>query len=175
MTQLERRVGSGLLVRLRQLQPCIAKLLFKDHGPRLPHRRRLCLELQFLDELDQLKPKAQDDARATYAPKLTRDTAHIRWSEPAARVAGVVRALDPEPGAWTELDGRVFKLFGAKVVDGGGPPGQIQTTDDGLRITAGEGAVAIDDVQPAGKPRMAAAEWLRGGGRGTERGGRRFT
>ena len=71
--------------------------------------------------------------------------------------------------------GRVFKLFGAKVVDGGGPPGQIQTTDDGLRITAGEGAVAIDDVQPAGKPRMAAAEWLRGGGRGTERGGRRFT
>jgi len=133
------------------------------------------VEALALLETNELKPKAQDDARATYAPKLTRDTAHIRWSEPAARVAGVVRALDPEPGAWTELDGRVFKLFGAKVVDGGGPPGQIQTTDDGLRITAGEGAVAIDDVQPAGKPRMAAAEWLRGGGRGTERGGRRFT
>src|SRR5216110_1563079 len=133
------------------------------------------VEALALLETNELKPKAQDDARATYAPKLTRDTAHIRWSEPAARVAGVVRALDPEPGAWTARAGRVFKLFGAKVVDGGGPPGQIQTTDDGLRITAGEGAVAIDDVQPAGKPRMAAAEWLRGGGRGTERGGRRFT
>ena len=133
------------------------------------------VEALALLETNELKPKAQDDARATYAPKLTRDTAHIRWSEPAARVAGVVRALDPEPGAWTELDGRVFKLFGAKVVDGGGPPGQIQTTDDGLRITAGEGAVAIDDVQPAGKPRIAAAERIRRGGRGTERRGRRFT
>src|SRR5690349_277045 len=61
------------------------------------------VEALALLETNELKPKPQDDARATYAPKLTRDTAHIRWSEPAARVARVIRALDPEPGAWTEL------------------------------------------------------------------------
>ena len=135
------------------------------------------VEALALLETNELKPKPQDDARATYAPKLTRDTAHIRWSEPAARVARLIRALDPEPGAWTELEGRVFKLFGARVVAGGGTPGEMRATDDGLQIMASEGAVAIDEVQPAGKARMAAAEWLRGGGRGTKSGAgaRRFT
>ena len=129
------------------------------------------VEALALLETNELKPKAQDDARATYAPKLTRDTAHIRWSEPAARVAGVVRALDPEPGAWTELDGREIKLFGARVVEGRGAPGAVQQTDDGLEITTGQGAVRIAEVQPAGKARMAAAEWVRGRGAQT---GQRF-
>jgi methionyl-tRNA formyltransferase len=109
-----------------------------------------------------LKPRPQDDARATYAPKLTRDTARIRWSEPAAQVARLIRGLDPRPGAWTELDGREVKLFASRVVDGQGAPGTILAADDALRIAAGEGAVAVVDVQPAGKARMAAADWIRG-------------
>ncbi|HYU37452.1 MAG TPA: hypothetical protein VEL29_05910, partial [Gemmatimonadales bacterium] len=60
--------------------------------------------------------------------------------------------------------GREVKLFGARVVEGQGAPGEVRTTDDGLRITTGRGAVAVDEVQPAGKARMAAAEWVRGRG-----------
>jgi methionyl-tRNA formyltransferase len=56
------------------------------------------------------------------------------------------------------------KLFGARVAEGSGAPGEIRTTDGGLRITAGQGAVTIDEVQPAGKPRMSAADWVRGRG-----------
>jgi len=111
-----------------------------------------------------LEPHPQDHARATYAPKLTRETAHIRWADPAEQIARLIRALDPRPGAWTELDGREVKLFGARVVEGQGAPGEVGTTDDGLRITTGRGAVAVDEVQPAGKARMAAAEWVRGRG-----------
>ena len=111
-----------------------------------------------------LEPHPQDHARATYAPKLTRATAHIRWADPAEQIARLIRALDPRPGAWTELDGREVKLFGARVVEGQGAPGEVRTTDDGLRITTGRGAVAVDEVQPAGKARMAAAEWVRGRG-----------
>jgi len=111
-----------------------------------------------------LEPHPQDHARATYAPKLTRETAHIRWGDPAEQIARLIRALDPRPGAWTELDGREVKLFGARVVEGQGAPGEVRTTDDGLRITTGRGAVAVDEVQPAGKARMAAAEWVRGRG-----------
>ena len=118
-----------------------------------------------------LTPHAQEHARATYAPKLTRDSAHIRWTDPAERVARMIRALDPKPGAWTELDGREVKLFGARVVEEGGAPGEVRTADDGLRIAAGQGAVLVDQVQPAGKARMAAAEWLRGRG---ARAGQRF-
>jgi methionyl-tRNA formyltransferase len=118
-----------------------------------------------------LQPRPQDHARATYAPKLTRDTARIRWSEPATGVARLIRGLDPRPGAWTELDGREVKLFSPHVVDGHGAPGTILAADDALRIAAGEGAVAVVDVQPAGKPRMAVADWIHGRGART---GQRF-
>ncbi len=122
------------------------------------------VEALALLEAEQLKSRAQDHTRATYAPKLTRGTARIRWTDPAERVGCLIRALDPKPGAWSELDGREVKLFGARVVEDRGPPGQIRMMDDGLRITAGQGAVAVQEVQPAGKPRMAAADWMRGRG-----------
>ncbi len=122
------------------------------------------VEALALFETNGLEPHPQQQARATYAPKLTRETAHIRWADPAERVARLIRALDPRPGAWTELDGREIKLFGARVVEGQGTPGAIRTTDDGLRITTGRGAVQVEEVQPASKARMAAAEWVRGRG-----------
>src|SRR5216110_3501640 len=122
------------------------------------------VEALALFETNGLEPHPQEQARATYAPKLTRDTARIRWADPAERLARLIRALDPRPGAWTELDGREIKLFGARVVEGRGAPGAVQQTDDGLEITTGQGAVRIEEVQPAGKARMAAAEWVRGRG-----------
>lgn len=122
------------------------------------------VEVLALYQTNGLEPHPQDHARATYAPKLTRDTARIRWTDPAERVARLIRGLDPRPGAWSELDGREVKLFGARAVEGPGAPGEVQQTDDGLRITTGQGAVRIEEVQPAGKARMAAAEWVRGRG-----------
>ena len=122
------------------------------------------VEALALLEAKQLTRRAQDHARATYAAKVTRETRRIHWSDPAERVARVIRAFDPAPGAWTELGGREVKLFGARVAEGSGAPGEIRTTDGGLRITAGRGAVTIDEVQPAGKPRMSAADWVRGRG-----------
>jgi methionyl-tRNA formyltransferase len=73
----------------------------------------------------------------------------------------------------------VFKLFGAKVLDGdgegGGAPGEIRTTDNELRIATGQGDLSIDEVQPAGKARMPVAEWLRGRGRAETQASQRFT
>jgi len=89
------------------------------------------VEALALSETNGLEPHPQEQARATYAPKLTRHTARIRWADPAERVARLIRALDPRPGAWTELDGREIKLFGARVVEGRGAPGAVQQTDDG--------------------------------------------
>jgi methionyl-tRNA formyltransferase len=128
------------------------------------------VEALALLETEQLKSRAQDQACATYAPKLARATARIRWTDPADVVGRVIRALDPKPGAWTELDGREVKLFGARVVEDSGAPGAIRTTDNGLRIMTGRGAVEVEEVQPAGKPRMAATDWMRG--RGAQQGQR---
>jgi methionyl-tRNA formyltransferase len=119
-----------------------------------------------------LKPVPQDEARATYAPKLTRETARIHWDRSAAEIARAILALDPKPGAWTEIEGVEVKLFGARAAAETGSPGEIRTTDDGLRIFAGTGAVTVEEVQPAGKPRMSAADWIRGRG---VRSGQRFS
>src|SRR5919107_6339491 len=58
----------------------------------------------------------QDDAEATYAPKVEREDARVRWERGAEDAARTVRAFDPRPGAFTTLRGAEVKLFGARVV-----------------------------------------------------------
>jgi methionyl-tRNA formyltransferase len=121
------------------------------------------VETLALLEQSALRPVPQDHARATYAPKLTREIARIDWSKDAASIARLIRGLDPRPGAWTELDGAELKLFEARVTEGRGAAGEVLTADEGLLIaTGGGGAVGVEEVQPAGKPRMSAGAWLRG-------------
>jgi len=131
------------------------------------------VEALALLEQGAITPEPQDDARASYAPKLTRDTARLRWTEPADVIARTIRALDPEPGAWTTLRDAEVKLFGARAVLGrGGAPGEILDAGAHLLIAAGDGAVEVEEVHPAGKRRMAAGDWGRGRMPGA---GQRFT
>jgi methionyl-tRNA formyltransferase len=122
------------------------------------------VEALALLEQGAIRPQPQDNARATYAPKLTRETARISWQAPAERIACLIRGLDPKPGAWTELDSHAIKLYGATVADGAGPPGEVLRTGNHLLIAAGTGAVSVDEVQPEGRDRMSAADWARGRG-----------
>lgn len=124
--------------------------------------------------LDQgaLRPVPQDHSRATYAPKLTREIARIDWTKDAGAITRLIRGLDPRPGAWTELDGLELKLLSGRAADGHGAAGELLATDGRLLIAAGSGAVEVFEVQPAGKARMAADDWLRGARPAP---GRRFT
>lgn len=108
------------------------------------------------------RPRVQDHAAATFAPKIGRESAHLDWSGDAVDVARKVRAMDPEPGAWTFLDGQTFKCFGAIPVDGGDAPGQVLAAGPKIRIACGTGAIEVSEVQPAGKARMSASAWSAG-------------
>jgi len=130
------------------------------------------IEALALWEQDGLKLVPQNAAHATYAPKLTREVAHIDWTKPADVVARQTLALDPKPGAWTAHEGREVKLFVGSALPGSGPPGEVTEAAARLVIAAGEGLVEIVEVQPAGKERMAAGDWVRGRGTAV---GRRFT
>ena len=110
-----------------------------------------------------VKPEPQDHAQATHAPKITRELARIHWPAPAERAARLVRALDPKPGAWTTLNGREIKLFGATLGVGSGEPGAV-ISETPLTVGTGSGSVRFDEVQPAGKERMTVEEWARGRG-----------
>src|SRR5438445_512514 len=130
------------------------------------------VEALALLEQGAIRPRLQDHARASYAPKITRETARIDWTAPAERVARLIRGLDPKPGAWAELEGRSVKLFGARATDGRGTPGEVLHANGNLLLaTGGDGAVTVEEVQPEGKERMSTADWVRG--RGVQA-GRRF-
>lgn len=130
------------------------------------------IEALALWEQDSLKPVPQNAAHATYAPKLTREIAHIDWTKPADVVARQTLALDPRPGAWTTHDAKEVKLFGARALPGHGNPGEVTETAGRLVVATGDGLVEVAEVQPAGKERMPAGDWVRGRGTAV---GRRFT
>ncbi len=112
----------------------------------------------------QIHPKPQDHSKATYAPKLGRADARILWSASAMKVASQIRAFDPAPGAWTRLGGHDLKLFTPTTLLAQGEPGVILSATPELVVGAGEGSVSVREVQPAGRRRMLASEWVRGGG-----------
>jgi methionyl-tRNA formyltransferase len=110
------------------------------------------------------RAQPQDHSRATYAPKVDRDMARLVWQRDATTLERQVRAFDPAPGAWTMMNGGVLKLFGAREVPGAGEPGAVLAAGDRLVIAAGRGALAVREVQPAGRTRIPVTAWVRGRG-----------
>jgi methionyl-tRNA formyltransferase len=111
----------------------------------------------------ELVPVAQDDAQATYAAKLTKEEAQLDWGRPATMLARAVRAYNPVPGAWTLLDGAPLKIWSAQAVAGSGAPGDVLRAEAGhLIVACGNGALALQEIQPAGSKRMTAAAFLAG-------------
>ena len=122
------------------------------------------IEALALIDLGKAEEKPQDDSRATYAPKVDRDSTRIDWHATSLDVSRAMRAYDPAPGALTHIGGNDLKLFGAKCVQESGSPGEILSVEPSLVVACAQDAVAVTDVQPAGKSRMPAAAWTRGRG-----------
>ena len=110
------------------------------------------------------RPQPQDHSRATFAPKIDKEMARLAWDRDATTLVRQVRAFDPAPGAWTMLDGCLLKLFGAREVPGAGEPGTVLAAGERLVVAAGRGAVAVQEVQPAGRSRLRVDAWVRGRG-----------
>ena len=113
-----------------------------------------------LIDLPALHPLKQDETQATYAAKIDKAEARIDWTQPADAIERLVRGLAPFPGAWFELDGTRVKLLRAELAQGEGAPGEV--VGDALEIACGSGALRPVTIQPAGKPAMTAADFLRG-------------
>jgi methionyl-tRNA formyltransferase len=127
------------------------------------------VEALTLMSLGKATETPQDDAKATYAPKILREMARIDWSEPSDVVARHIRAYDPKPGAFTTHRGSEIKLFGATATTAAeharDAPGTVETIDShGMLIACGSGTVMVDCAQPAGRKRIDPEEWMRGRG-----------
>ncbi len=146
------------------------EILLADTGGSLHDRLAQIAPEALLDALQMLAkgnapPIPQDNALATYAPKLTRDDGKIDWSEPAEIIERKIRAFNPWPGAFMTIPAngaRNLKIFSATLIDLRGRPGEILRSQNELVVAAGKGALSLREVQLEGKRRMNASEFLRG-------------
>ena len=112
-----------------------------------------------------LVPEPQDESRATYAPRLTKEAGRIDWTKDAAAIERMVRAFAPWPSAFTTLDGRTVKIVASRVADAGratGAPGTLTMRGGDLEVATGDGALVIVSLQPEGKRVMAASAFAAG-------------
>lgn len=109
--------------------------------------------------------RPQDHAQATYAAKLTKEQGKISWAEPAVRLERLVRGTAPWPGAQTVWHGEPLKVWRVRRGTGAaaGEPGTVMRVEDGVvAVATGEGVLELVEVQPAGRRRMQAKEFLAG-------------
>jgi methionyl-tRNA formyltransferase len=130
------------------------------------------VETLMLLELGSLEEQEQDESRATYAPRLTRESTRVDWQLSAIEVDRHIRAMDAMPGAWTLYRGSELKLFRPEPEPGrthDAAPGTVldaypADVAAGMRVACGGGTVLIREVKPQGRRRMTTAEWVRGRG-----------
>lgn len=129
-------------------------------------------------ESGQLEARPQPRDGISYAPKLGRADARVSWKLPAHTVDRQIRACTPAPGAWTMLNGTALKLGPVSLTSspgGSGEPsplaqtawpdlaaGQVRALRSEVLVGTGTTPVRLGEVQPEGKRRMPATDWVRG-------------
>jgi methionyl-tRNA formyltransferase len=107
----------------------------------------------------------QDDALATKAPKLFRETCEIDFTQPIEKVHNFVRGLSPYPAAWTTLEGKQLKILRAhyEKADLDATPGTFRSDNKSwIKIAAPDGWLVVEELQMQGRKRMKANDFLNG-------------
>ncbi|MGE5697489.1 MAG: methionyl-tRNA formyltransferase [Candidatus Sericytochromatia bacterium] len=109
-------------------------------------------------------PVPQPADGVSIAPKITVESARVRWDLPAHAVERRIRAVTPNPGAWTMVGEVRLKVGPVAVDDSTGPlePGELSLSRHGVHVGTGSQPVLLGQVQPPGKKPMPAADWARG-------------
>lgn len=122
------------------------------------------LHLELMDYMrGNLAPVPQETDGITYAKKIDKLEAEIKWTDSAVNIHNKVRAFVMGPGTFTTLDGKKLKIHQTAVVSGTGTPGQVLSADEkSLVIATGQGALSLLVVQPESRNRMNVSDFLKG-------------
>lgn len=119
--------------------------------------------LEDLDTYIENKTLQEHESTEPLTRKLTRASAKIGFDLPAHAIVNLVRAMNPEPVAWFELESEPVRVLEASIAEVSGMlPGVAVLVDGDLVVGASEKAVILRTVQPAGKRPMLGADWFRG-------------
>ena len=112
----------------------------------------------------RVTPQPQPTEGFTYAPMLRKNDGLLNFSYSAIELERRVRAMNPWPGAWFELNGNPLKVLRASIVSGekGLAIGSRFMVEGRPAVQSAEGALVLDEVQPAGKKIMSGKSFLAG-------------
>jgi methionyl-tRNA formyltransferase len=127
------------------------------------------LMMETLRELDagNIAPRKQEDSKATLAPILTREDGRMDFAQPAMTLYNRWRGFQPWPGAWAMLAGKKLAVHRMLPTEVRGalsrPPGELLVEQGTMFVACGDGTwLELVEVQPEGKRKMTAGEFLRG-------------
>ena len=119
------------------------------------------LLVDVLLRIDHLEAQAQDHDKATYTGKIKKEDARINWSESAEKIAQKIRAYNPWPVAFTELNQERIRIFSASIMSHvEASPGVILALNkQGLDVATSDGVLRISELQMPGKKVMRAKDF----------------
>jgi len=121
------------------------------------------LLVQHLDAIvgGELEATEQDESQAAYAPKISKQDAVMDWRRSARELRRLVRAYNPVPGAWFELDGQRIKCWNVSTCDDvQDQPGKVVSSGQREIIVAcGEGGLILETLQRPGKRPVSGGEF----------------
>ena len=130
-----------------------------------PIGARLLLETLRRLKDGSLTPREQDESLATLAPILKKEDGLIDWRRSAKEIERRVRGLDPWPGSYTFISGKLLKVHRAKIIstDHAANPGEIVRADaGGFWVATGSGVIGLEEVQLENKKRLPGTEFIKG-------------
>jgi methionyl-tRNA formyltransferase len=113
----------------------------------------------------KIEPQIQDDSQASYIKTLSKEDGKINWGKSAIEIERMVRAYNPWPGTWTDINGEILKIITVEheIVESKKMKiGKLSLEDGRLIIQCGQNALAILKLQLAGKKIMSAEEFING-------------
>ncbi|MFP4324356.1 MAG: methionyl-tRNA formyltransferase [Anaerolineales bacterium] len=112
----------------------------------------------------ELRPSAQDDTLATYAPQIKKEEGRINWQTPAEAIDRHVRAFHPWPGTFTTWGDKLLKIIKGTALPGNGNAGTVYAGEapHPVRIGTGAGLYAPLELQLEGKKRLAVQDFVNG-------------
>ena len=121
--------------------------------------------MQQLQNSGHLPAEPQDEALVTYAHKLDKSEAALRWQEPAEKLSRQVRAFNPFPVATSQFRGETCRIWFAQIAPTNnlqGKIGEILQLGAAITVKCGEGALDILELQMPGGKRQSAAQFIQG-------------
>ncbi len=164
---IQKKVDTGDLILQKEIDILPEEDFGELHDRMAELGADLLLQTLDLVEKGEAQPTKQEHASATPAPKITREHCEIDWSKEAVQIKNQIRGLSPVPAAFTRYKGRIVKIYKAQVMGETPFPDRFgetvePETKEKIWIKTKKGILSILELQPEGKRRMSAEEFVRG-------------